>query len=90
MIIIQYRRSKISEAKFRQVVRLFAMDLTATDTAELSGLSVRSTNTIYQRVRVRMAQACAVQSPFEGELEADESYFVIPTKFISSQHPALI
>jgi hypothetical protein len=41
-----YRRSKISEAKFRQVVRLFAMDLTATDTAELSGLSVRSTNTI--------------------------------------------
>ena len=85
-----YRRSKISEAKFRQVVRLFAMDLTATDTAELTGLSVRSTNTIYQRIRVRMAQACAAQSPFEGELEADESYFVIPTKFISSQHPALI
>jgi len=70
-----YRRSKISEAKFRQVVRLFAMDLTATDTAELSGLSLRSTNTIYQRIRVRMAQACAAQSPFAGELEADESYF---------------
>lgn len=50
------------------------MDLTVTDTAELSGLSVRSTDTIYQRIRVRMAQ-CAAQSPFEGELEADESYF---------------
>jgi len=68
-------RSKFSEAKFRQVVHLFSMDLAATDTAELAGLSVRSTNTIYQRIRVRMAQACAAQSPFAGELEADESYF---------------
>ena len=51
------------------------MDLTATDTAELTGISVRSTNTIYQRIRVRMAQSCAAQSPFEGELEADEPYF---------------
>ena len=66
---------KISKAKFRQVLRLFAMNLTATDTVELTGLSVRSTNTIYQRIRVRMAQACAAQSPFEGELEADEPYF---------------
>lgn len=70
-----YRRSKISEAKFRLVVHLFAMDLTATDTAERTGLSVRSTNTISQHIRVRMAQSCAAQSPFEGELEADESYF---------------
>lgn len=69
------RRSEISEAKFRQLVRLFALDLTATDTAELTGLSLRSTNAIYQRIRARMAQVCAAQSPFTGELEADESYF---------------
>ncbi len=78
-----YHLSSISEAKFRQVVRLFAMDLTATDTAELSGLFLRSTNTIYQRIRVRMAQACAAQSPFAGELEADESYFG-PNAFVAS------
>ena len=48
-----YRRSKISEAKFRQLLRLFAMDLTATDTAQLCHLSVRSVNAIYQRIRVR-------------------------------------
>jgi transposase-like protein len=70
-----YRRSKISEAKFRQLVRLFALDLTATDAAQLTGLSVRSTNTIFQRIRCRMAEFCATQSPFQGELEADESYF---------------
>ena len=51
------------------------MDLTATNTAELSGLSVRSTDTIYQQIRVLMAQACAAQSSFEGKLETDESYF---------------
>ena len=70
-----FRRSKISEAKFRRLLRLFAMDLTATDTAQLCNLSVRSVNAIYQRIRVRLVQECATQSPFSGTLEADESYF---------------
>lgn len=70
-----FRRSKISEAKFRQLLRLFAMDLTATDAAQLCGLSVRSVNAIYLRIRARLAQECAAQSPFSGTLEADESYF---------------
>lgn len=70
-----YRRAKISEAKFRQLLRLFALDLTASDAARLCGLSVRSTNDIYQRIRLRLAQHCAARSPFAGELEADESYF---------------
>ncbi|MDO8372228.1 MAG: IS1595 family transposase, partial [Polaromonas sp.] len=46
-----FRRSKLSEAKLRQILRYFAMDLTATDCAELSGVSVRSINTIYLRLR---------------------------------------
>ena len=70
-----FRRSKISEAKFRQIVRHFALDLTATECAALTGISLRSINTIYLRMRVRMAQWCAAQSPLAGELEADESYF---------------
>jgi transposase len=70
-----YSRSKISEAKFRQLIRYFAMDLTATDSAELTGLSVRSVNSIYQRIRRRLAQQCEQVSPLGGELEADESYF---------------
>ena len=51
------------------------MDLTATDAAQLCGLSVRSVNALYQRMRVRLARQCAAQSPFSGELEADESSF---------------
>ena len=70
-----FRRSKLSEAKVRQILRYFAMDLTATDCAELSGVSVRSINTIYLRLRRRMAEQCEKVSPLGGELEADESYF---------------
>lgn len=70
-----FRHSKLSEAKLRQVLRYFAMDLTATDCAELSGVSVRSINTIYLRLRKRMAEQCEKVSPLGGELEADESYF---------------
>ena len=56
-------------------MRYFAMDLTATDCAELSGVSVRSVNTIYLRVRHRLAEHCEQVSPLGGELKADESYF---------------
>ena len=70
-----FRRSKLSEAKLRQILHYFAMDLTATDCAELSGISVRSINSIYLRLRKRMAEQCEKVSPLGGELEADESYF---------------
>lgn len=70
-----FNRSKISEAKFRQIVKHFALDLTATECAALSGISVRSVNSIYLRMRVRMATWCLQRSPLCGELEADESYF---------------
>lgn len=68
-----YRHSKISEARFGQRLRLFAMDLTATDAAQLFGVSMRSANAVYQRIRVRLARQCAAQLPFSGELVADES-----------------
>lgn len=51
------------------------MDLTATDAAELTGLSVRSVNPIYLKLRQRIAEHCEAQSPLRGEVEVDESYF---------------
>ncbi|MBL4885827.1 MAG: IS1595 family transposase [Planctomycetaceae bacterium] len=70
-----YKNSRIAEAKFRQLLKAFAMDLTATDAAELTGLSVRRINDIYIKLRQRIAQFCEQQSPFQGEVEVDESYF---------------
>ena len=37
-----YKCSKTSTLKFRCLLRLFALDLTASDTARLTGLSVRA------------------------------------------------
>ena len=70
-----YRRSRISEKKFRQLLRCFAMDLTATVTATLTGISVRSINSIYLKLRSRIAISCEQQSPLRGAVEVDESYF---------------
>ncbi|TGE13480.1 transposase, partial [Hymenobacter elongatus] len=70
-----YKCSKISTLKFRYLLRLFALDLTASDTARLTGLSVRSVNDIYLRLRQRLGQLCPVPAELGGALELDESYF---------------
>ncbi len=70
-----YNRAKISEAKFRYVLRLFALDLTASDTARLTGLSVRAVNALYLRLRRRLQTWCPVPAELGGAVELDESYF---------------
>ncbi|BBN58590.1 IS1595-like element ISHyma1 family transposase [Hydrogenovibrio marinus] len=66
---------KISERKFREILRYFALDLTASDTARLTGISVRSINNIYIKIRYLLANECEKQTPFSGVIELDESYF---------------
>ncbi len=70
-----YRRSRISEKKFREIIKYFALDLTANRTAQLTGLTHKTVNQIYLKIRHRLAQDCLRQSPFSGEVEVDESYF---------------
>jgi len=71
-----YRRSHISEKKFRLLLRYFAMDLSASQTALLSGISRRTTNSVFLKIRVRLFAACQSASPFStSEVEVDESYF---------------
>jgi transposase-like protein len=70
-----FRFSKISEVKFRSLLRCFALDMTATQTAHMTGLSLRGTNQIFLRLREKLAKECEKNSPFNGDLEADESYF---------------
>jgi transposase len=80
-----YRRSKISEARFRHLLRCFALDLTASETAVLTGLSRRSANDVFGRLRERISRQCrleASQAPkaeaghgARREVEIDESYF---------------
>ena len=68
-------RSRISEAKFRQILRLFCLDLTAVQIAELSGVSRNSINKYLTAIRGRIAEFCEQESPFNGQIEVDESLF---------------
>jgi len=68
-------RAKISEAKFRQFVRLFCVDLNATQIAQVTGLNRNTVNRLLQGVRERIAFACEAESPISGDVEVDESYF---------------
>jgi len=44
-------------------------------TAEIVGLTRRSVNQIYLKIRRRIAEECERASPFGGVVEVDESYF---------------
>ena len=68
-------RSKISEAKIRTIVKGFALDLTATQTAEMSGVSRNAVNRLYTAFRHRIAEYKRPDDLNTGVFEVDESYF---------------
>jgi len=68
-------RSKISEAKFRQIVKLFALDLDATQISRIAGVSRVTINRYLMAIRKRIAEFCEAESLLHGEIEVDESYF---------------
>ena len=70
-----YRSAKIGEAKFREVLRCFGEDLTASSTARMTGVTVRSVNDIFIRLRRRLAAISNCKSSLRGIIEVDESYF---------------
>ena len=68
-------RSRISEAKFREILKLFSLDLEADQTANITGLSRNTINKYYKAFRERIVAICELNSPLTGEIEVDESYF---------------
>lgn len=69
------KKAKISESKFREILRCFSLDITATKTSELTGISRPTTNRIYKKLRERIRDICNNEFPLSGEVEVDESYF---------------
>ena len=69
------KRSRILEPQFRQLLRLFSMDIDATKIAQLTGLNRNTVNRYLKLFRERIVILCNQSSPFTGEIEVDESYF---------------
>ena len=69
------KSSKLSEAKFREFVTLFAADLTAVQIAQVSGANRNTVNRYLRLIRERIFLYCDAQRPFFGVVEVDESLF---------------
>jgi transposase-like protein len=71
-----YSRSRISEAKFRQIIKYFSLDLNATQITNLTNLNRNTINKILCLARQRILLITQLQSaPLVGQIEVDESYF---------------
>ena len=70
------KHAHISEGIFRRVLKLFCADIPAHTAAGLAGLSVQSTQRLYDGLRLRIMELTLEEArPFAGEVEIDESYF---------------
>ena len=60
-------RSRISEAKFREIIKFFSGDLTACQIALFSGVSRMCVNRILKQVRIRIAEFCEQEIIFQKQ-----------------------
>jgi len=72
-----FRGSHISEAKFRQILKEFSLDSTASKTAIRTGISRPTINVVYGLLRKRIYQLTLEnnKTKIHDEVEIDESYF---------------
>ena len=61
-------RSKISEAKFREILRYFSLDLEANKISILTGISRPSVNKYLKAIRQSIAQHCEQQVKLAGDI----------------------
>ena len=69
------KHSHISELKFRQFLRCFSLDLAASETHKITGISHYTCKILYQRLRRYIVYFFLSSDWEEGEFECDESYF---------------
>ena len=68
-------RSRISEKKFREILKYFAEDIEASKISNLTKISEATLCKIFREIRILMSKECEKISKFSGEIEIDESYF---------------
>ncbi len=69
------RRSKLPRATQRRLIEHFVAGTTARTAADLVGVNRNSASLYYHKLREIIAERIADESPFDGEVEIDESYF---------------
>ena len=68
-------RSRISEKKFRKIIKYFSLDLEAKKISILTGVSEQTLAKYFYQLRKKIVEFCASEAKFSGVVEVDESYF---------------
>jgi transposase len=69
-------RSRLSEYKFRQLLRFFSDDLDTIITSKMTGLSRKTVTSYFNRFRKRIFKLIVADGEkLSGEVEIDETYF---------------
>ncbi|HFC7140368.1 TPA: IS1595 family transposase, partial [Neisseria meningitidis] len=69
------RKSRLSQYKQNKLIELFVAGVTARTAAELVGVNKNTAAYYFHRLRLLIYQNSPHLEMFDGEVEADESYF---------------
>ena len=71
------KNAKISEVKFRQLLKIYSIDESASKAALIVGVHINTAERIFKLLRQRVAFVALQETEKElsGEFEVDESYF---------------
>ncbi|EOC30247.1 putative transposase [Neisseria meningitidis 2001073] len=79
------RKSRLSRYKQNKLIELFVAGVTARTAAELVGINKNTAAYYFHRLRLLIYQNSPHLEMFDGEVEADESYFGGHDKTISME-----
>ena len=65
--------SRISEAKFREILKYFAEDIEGSKISNLTKILEATIYKIFREIRILMSKECEKMSKFSGKMEIDES-----------------
>ena len=60
------KNAKISEAEFRQILKLFSLEMEAAKIAEFMGINRVTVNRILSKIRTHIAEICESESPLKN------------------------
>ena len=70
------KHAHVSDREFRQVLKMYCVDIGALTASKLTGLNKNTTHRLYRLLRARVLEmAKGEAAPFTGSVEVDESYF---------------
>ena len=72
---MKLKRSRLSSSKTTKLLEHFIAGTPARSAAELVGVNRNTATLFYRKLREIIAQHLEEESPFDGEIEVDESYF---------------